>query len=158
MTLVEMSVAIAIAAIFLASLFTMNSSAIQTLRMARETACASQILQQRVEALRIANWHQITDVDWLKSNIMNSDVAGADSLKDESETLTLVAYGSSTPGNSQLTRSQGGDCVIVNRNDALLTENAIKVLLEVNYSGAPNNRSITRQTVAILAKGGVAKW
>ncbi len=157
-TLIEVSIAMAISALFLGSLFTMNSSSMQTVKMAREAACASQILQQRVEALRIANWHQITDATWLKNNIMNTDVAGADSLKDESETLTLIPYGSSTPGNTQLTRNQGATCVIVNRNDALLMENAIKVLLQVNFSGAPNTRPVTRQTVAILAKGGVAKW
>lgn len=157
-TLVEVCIALSISALFLGSLFTMNSSSMQTVRMGRETACASQILQQRIEALRIANWHQITDADWLKNNIMNSDPAGGDSLRDESETLTLIPYGSSTPGNTQLTRNQGGTCAIVNRNDALLAENAVKVLLRVSFSGAPYNRPVTRQTVAILAKGGVAKW
>jgi prepilin-type N-terminal cleavage/methylation domain-containing protein len=158
MTLIEVSIAMAISALFLGSLFTMNSQCIAMIRMAREAACASQVLQQRVEALRIANWHQITDADWVSNNIMNADVAGASSLKNETETLTLIPYGSSTPGNTQLQRPQGGICTIVNRNDALLAENAIKVLLQVDFSSAPNNRAVTRQTVAILAKGGVAKW
>jgi hypothetical protein len=158
MTLIEVCIATAISALFLGSLFTMNTSSIQMIRMAREAACASQILQQRVEALRIANWHQITDADWLSSNIMNSDVAGTGSLKGETETLTLIPYGSSTPGNTQLQRNEGGPCTIVSRNDVLLAENAIKVLLQVNFTGAPNDRPMTRQTVAILAKGGVAKW
>lgn len=156
-SLIEVCIAMAISALFLGCLFTMNSAAMQTVRMGREMACASQVLQQRVETLRIANWHQITDADWIKDNILNSDAAGGESLKDAIETLTLIPYGSSTPGNTQLTRS-AGSCVIVNRNTALLTENAMKVLLQVSFSGVPDNRPVIRQTVAIVAKGGVAKW
>lgn len=157
-SLIETTIAAAISAMFLTSLFSMNSSSMQTIKMARESACASQVLQQRVESLRIANWHQITDPDWLKDNILNADAAGSATLKGESETLTVVAYGSSTTGNTQLTKNQGETTVIVNRNAALLAENAIKVIWTVDYTGAPNDRPINRQTVAILAKGGVAKW
>jgi len=39
----------------------------------------------------------------------------------------------------------------------LLQENAIKIIWTVSYTGAPNNRSVSRQIVAILAKGGVAR-
>jgi len=52
----------------------------------------------------------------------------------------------------------GGTTQIVNRNDALLTEGAMKVIWAVAYSGGINSTTTKRQTVAILAKGGVAKW
>jgi hypothetical protein len=39
----------------------------------------------------------------------------------------------------------------------LLAENAIKVIWTVSYVGAPNARTVSRQVVAILADGGVAK-
>jgi hypothetical protein len=157
-SIIETTMAAALSAIFLASLFAMNSASMQTLKMAHESACASQVLQQRVESLRIANWHQITDADWLRANLLNADAAGSDLLKAESETLTLIPYGSATTGNTQLSRSYGSSAIIVNRNSALLGESAIKIIWTVNYLGSPNNRPLTRQTVAILAKGGVAKW
>jgi uncharacterized protein (TIGR02598 family) len=157
-SIVETSMAAAVSALFLASLFAMNSASMQTLKMGRESACASQVLQQRVESLRIANWHQITDADWLKENILQTDAAGSDLLKSESETLTLIPYGSSTTGNTQLSRNYGSPPVIVNRNTELLKENAIKIIWTVNYQGSPNNRPLSRQTVAIVGKGGVAKW
>jgi len=72
-----------------------------------------------------------------------------------SETLTLVPYGSTTVGNTQLTRTNGA-ATIVSSNSALLGENAVKIIWTVNYTAAPNNRTISRQIVAILAKGGVA--
>src|SRR5216110_2231847 len=105
--LIECTIATAISAMFLGSLFLMNSSAIDTIQMARESACASQVLQQRIESMRIANWHQVTDASWLLANLMNIDAPGASQLKGISETLTLVPYGSVTVGNTQLTRTSG---------------------------------------------------
>lgn len=157
-SIVETTIAAGLSAMFLAMLFLMNSASMQTVKMARESACASQILQQRVESLRIANWHQITDADWLKANLLDADAAGSEFLKSEKETLTLIPYGSSTTGNTKLTRSYGSAAIIVNDNDALLAESALKIIWTVDYVGAPNDRALTRQTVAIVAKGGVAKW
>jgi len=142
---------------FLGSLFLMNSSAMDTIRMARESACASQVLQQRIEAMRIANWHQVTDANWLLANLLNADAPGANQLKNMSETLMLVPYGSITVGNTQLTRANGAANIVAN-NSALLGENAVKIIWTVNYTAVPNDRIISRQIVVILAKGGVAKW
>lgn len=155
-TLIETIIASSISALFLGTLFTFNIASMETVKMARESACAGQILQQRVESLRIANWHQVTDANWLRSNLLGSDAAGANQLKNVSETLTLTPYGSTSTGTIQLSRSSGSASIV--SNSALLTENAVKIVWTVNYKGAPNDRSNTRQTVAILAKGGVAKW
>jgi len=156
-TLIEATIAACTSALFLGSLFTMNMTAMKTIRTAREAASASQVLQQRVEAMRIANWHQITNPEWVSINLLNSNAAGSEGLKEMSETLTLVPYGSSTVGNTQIVRS-GGTTAIVNRNSALLAESAMKMIWTVAYSGGINSQITTRQTVAILAKGGVAKW
>lgn len=155
--LVECTIATAISALFLGSLFLMNSSAMDTIQMARESACASQVLQQRIESMRIANWHQVTDANWLLANLLNTDAPGSNQLKNVSETLTLVPYGSSTVGNTQLTRANSAVSIVSN-NTALLSENAVKIIWTVNYTAVPNDRTISRQIVAILAKGGVAKW
>src|SRR5437899_12547547 len=131
--LVECTIATAISAMFLGSLFLMNSSAMDTIQMARESACASQVLQQRIEAMRIANWHQVTDANWLLANLLNVDAPGASQLKNMSETLMLVPYGSSTVGNTQFTRSSGA-VTLVSNNSALLGENAVKIIWTVNYT------------------------
>lgn len=155
--LIECTIATAVSAIFLGSLFLLNSSTMDTIQMARQAACASQVLQQRIESMRIANWHQVTDASWLLANLLNSDAPGSNQLTNISETLTLVPYGSSTVGNTQFSRS-GGTTNLVSNNPNLLTESAIKVIWTVSYTAAPNDRTISRQTVVILAKGGVAKW
>jgi len=155
--LIECTIATAISAMFLGSLFLINSSAMDTIQMARQSACASQVLQQRIEAMRIANWHQVTDANWLLANLLNADAPGANQLKNMSETLMLVPYGSITVGNTQLTRANGAANIVAN-NSALLGENAVKIIWTVNYTAVPNDRIISRQIVVILAKGGVAKW
>ncbi|HEY3663873.1 MAG TPA: hypothetical protein VGL24_12040 [Chthoniobacterales bacterium] len=155
-SLIETTVAAAIAATFLASLFTMNVATMDTIRAAKESIAASQILQQRMESLRIANWHQVTDAVWLRDNLLNAQAAGTAPLKGLVETLIIVPYANPGAGTTQLQRS-GGTATIVSQNAALLAENAVKILWTVNYTGSPNSQSITRQIVTILAKGGVAK-
>jgi type II secretory pathway pseudopilin PulG len=155
--LIECTIATAVSALFLGSLFLLNSSAMDTIQMARQSACASQVLQQRVESMRIANWHQVTDANWLLTNLFNTGAPGASQLTNMSETLTLVPYGSTTVGNTQLTRTNGAGTIVSN-NSALLGESAVKIIWTVNYNAAPDNGIISRQIVAILAKGGVAKW
>lgn len=156
-SLIEATIAACTSAMFLGSLFAMNVTSMKTLRTAREGASASQLLQQRVETLRIANWHQITDADWLRSNVLNTTPSGTETLKGMTETLTLVPYGSASTNNTQLTRT-GTNTQIVSDNNNMLKENAMKVVWTVAYSGGLNGTTMTRQTVAILAKGGVAKW
>ncbi len=60
----------------------MNMTGIKAIRIAREAACASQVLQQRVEAMRIANWHQVTDANWVKNNLLSTNAAGSDVLRN----------------------------------------------------------------------------
>ena len=155
-SLIETTVAAGLAAMFLTSLFTMNIATMDMIRAAKESIAASQILQQRTESMRIANWHQITDAAWLRDNLLNADVPGSEPLKNRVETLLLVPYGSTSVGNTQLTRS-GSTATITAENPTLLAENAVKILWTVTYTGSPNSQSISRQIVAILAKGGVAK-
>jgi hypothetical protein len=155
-TLVEAMMAAGISAVFLGSLFAMNTSSMGTIKMAREAAAASQVLQQRVESLRIANWHQITDADWVKTNLLSTAAPGSGDLKSVAETLTISPYGSGNLGDTIITRT-GNSVSINHRNTGLLIENAIKVTWTIDYTGAPNDRAMTRQTVAILGKGGVAK-
>ena len=155
-TLIETIVAASIAAMFLGSLFTMNMATMDTIRCAKEFIAASQVLQQRMESMRIANWHEVTDAGWLHDNLLDADVSGSAQLRNLVETLIVVPYGSTGVGNTELTRSNG-TANIVNQDPDLLAENAVKVIWTVSYTGAPNSRSVSHQIVAILAKGGVAK-
>ena len=145
-----------IMAIFLSSLFALNGSSLSAIRNAKESTCASQVLQQRIESMRIANWHNVTDANWLKNNLLNQDAPGGNLLRSATETLSLTPYEGTTSNETKITRS-AGVASIVSQNTGMLTENAAKVVWTINYRGAPNDRPYSRQIVAILAKGGVAR-
>src|ERR1700752_1092013 len=111
-TLLEAMMAAGISALFLGSLFAMNTASMSTIKMAREAAAASQVLQQRVESMRIANWHQITDADWIKANLMNNAAPGTSDLKSVTETLTIAPYGSANTADTLITRT--GNTAVIN--------------------------------------------
>src|SRR5438270_13995615 len=90
--LIECTIATAISELFFGSLFLMNSSAMDTIQMARQSACASQVLQQRFESMRIANWLQVTDANWLLTNLFNTGATGTCQLQFEAVTFTIVTF------------------------------------------------------------------
>src|SRR3954469_10089561 len=109
-TLIEVVVATGLVAVFLGSLFTMNAASMGTIQMAKQSAAASQVLQQRVESLRIANWHQVTDPDWVRADSrspLSANIAGSESLKEVTETLTLEPFEGSSTGATQIVRTGG---------------------------------------------------
>src|SRR3954471_23022029 len=98
-SLVENVLACAIVALGLAGTYTLNSQSMGVLRMAKEESFASQVLQQRIENLRIANWQRVSDPTWIRDHLLNVSADGSDSLRSLSETVTITALGSTT-GNT----------------------------------------------------------
>lgn len=94
-TVIEVCVAGAIITIFLSSLFALNSDMIHLLRAASEAANASQDLQSRVEAVRLANWTQITDPVWMGKNLyINTTTDAKANLPGMTETAVVSAFSS----------------------------------------------------------------
>src|SRR3954471_4339653 len=89
-SLVENVLACAIVALGLAGTYTLNSQSMGVLRMAKEESFASQVLQQRIEHLRIANWQRISSPIWIRDHILNASADGGNSLRGLTETVTLT--------------------------------------------------------------------
>ncbi len=155
-TILESVIACGIIAVSLGGVFVLNSQTMSILRMSRDEASASQVLQQRVEQMRIANWQRITNPTWLRDNILNVSADGSETLAKLVETVTVEPYNSATASTNLFTRSANVQAASTS-NTSLLGEDAIKIVWSATWIGIPNNRTHTRQTVAILGKGGVAK-
>ena len=84
-TLIESAIAAAVCALFLGSLFTVNTSTMESIKMAREVACASQVLQQRIEAMRIANDYDTGKRDFvvMTVQIMKGPDAGYEDISHD---------------------------------------------------------------------------
>lgn len=156
-SLIENMIACGVISAFLGGVFTLNSQALSMLRMGRDEASASQVLQQRIEQIRIANWQRLSDPTWIRDNIMNADADGSSGLKNLQETVTLAPYNSATGSTNTFTRS-AGSATASGSNASLINEMTIRITWQVSWTGVPSARTHTRQTTVILGKGGVAKY
>ena len=91
--------AAALLAMFLTSLFALNSTVMRMLRSASETANASQELQTRVEQIRLTNWLQATNPDAVQDLLRRATNATLN-LPDLTETLLVRPYSYALPEQS----------------------------------------------------------
>jgi len=155
-TLIDCVFACGILAFALGAVFTVNGYGLQELRVGRDEMTSSQVLQQRIEQLRIANWQRITDPVWIRDNILNVAADGSYTLGNLTETVTITPFNSAVTASNTFTRANylaaaSGS----NQNFAL--QNTISVKWALSWNGVPKNRVHRRETVVVLAKGGVAK-
>lgn len=155
-TLVENMIALTVIAIGLAAVYSLNGQTLSLLRSSKDEACASQVLQQRVEQLRIGNWQRLTSPAWIRDSLLNAQADGAGSLNALSESVKVVPYNSNNTSFNTFTAS-GGSASAGSANASLLGENAVQIFWTVTWVGIPAGKTHTRQTVSVLAKGGVAK-
>jgi hypothetical protein len=157
-SLLEANLAVALTLIGLAGCFAANANLLAVLRAANQGASASQSIQERVEQMRIANWLQITDSTYLKTNLLSSPTASARSLPGCTETLTVTAYPPPASGavpSTKLTSSNGQ--VAVTSSDPALKDNAM-VKADWVLTWTTRNQSVrTRSGSVLMAKGGIVK-
>ena len=154
-TLIENMMALTLIAFGMAAIYTL-SGRLSVLRSSKDEASAGQVLQQRIEQLRISNWQRVTNATWIRDNLLNVNADGAASLNALTETVTVTPYGSANTSTNTFTLS-GGTATAASSNSSLLAENAVKINWRVTWVGIPAGKVHTRETLAVLGKGGVAK-
>lgn len=98
-TILETTIASALLAVFLTSLFALNSTVIRMLRSANEAAYASQELQCRVEQIRMTSWVQVTNPATVRTLFARPTDATLD-LLDLTEALLVRPYSYDLPAQS----------------------------------------------------------
>src|SRR5438309_1022385 len=96
-SLLEANIATAMVGSFVAALMMMNANLLGVIKTAKEAISANQSLEQRVEQMRIANWAQITDANYVAANFLNAPTDSAVGLPGVTETMTVSA-----PANASL--------------------------------------------------------
>src|SRR4051812_39141178 len=99
-TLLENVVACGVIAVGLAGTYAINHQCMDVLRMAKDEASASQVLQQRIEHLRIANWQRISSPTWIGTGVLNANADGSVKLPNLIETVLVVSTADSTIKNA----------------------------------------------------------
>jgi prepilin-type N-terminal cleavage/methylation domain-containing protein len=154
-TLTESLIATAIVALLMGGAFAVSTQSILMIRMSNEQSSASQVLQQRIEQLRVANWSRVTDPAWLRDNTLSQDAPGSNTLPLLSETVCIKPYGTSTPTNT-FTRTNGLATTGA-ANVSLLAQDSVQVTWILSWTGAPTSHNNNRLAAVVLSKGGVAK-
>ena len=150
-SLAETLMAVAISIIAATSFYAAAGQAVRIVKTGKETAYASQMLQQRVESFRATPlWANVTTVDGL-NNLMTGATATAANFPGATETCTVVTY--PNPGTPLIvTRSPGG--IISSSGPSLSTEKCVKVTFKVNWIGT-GHTSRSREVATVLTKGGL---
>lgn len=157
--LVEVAVAVAIVGLFLSMLMVISSNLLGLLRTAKDDISASQALQERVEKMRIANWLQITDANYISTILLATGNDSTGSLADPVETITVTAYRASgtDPTISSEVIRQNKVNRVVKSHAALKDERMVRVDVNLTWRGFPGNRKRERAASAVIAKGGITK-
>ena len=158
-SLVEVTVAVAMAALFISTLILMGSNLLSLLRTAKDDVSASQALQERVEEMRIANWAQITDASYLANTLLSTASDSTGGLANPVETITVTAYRTTGAEPTVLARviRQNGAATVAKSNSALKDERMVRVDVDLSWKGYPRNRQRERATTALIAQGGITK-
>ena len=155
-SLPELCVAIAVSVIFGLAVFATNSRLLIALKTQKESAAATMVLQQRMEALRACSFTQIATKDYLETNIFNSPTGSEGPLGSLNEQIAVGVYGNSAVTPIVLLRNSQHQSPPqeLSTNDNLTNYNLIQVDLLLQWAGA-NGHVRTRQLSAIFGKGNI---
>lgn len=150
-SLVEVVVAMMITIIAVTAFYASAGQALRVMKTGKETVLASQLLQERIEALRSAPlWTSVTTPAGLASAVAGTTQSAAN-LKGATETFTVTTYPSSgTP--VAVTRFSTG--TVMASGSSLSGQSCVKVTARANWTGIGHiDRS--RQMTTIISKGGL---
>ena len=156
-TLVEACIATAVSCIALGGLFTVNAYQLQVVRKIKETNTSSLILQERIESMRICNWYQLTDVNYVKDHLLNIPTRNSLLLNNLIETITLKAYPDElvcTPLSIQ--HDSKGVCTILKDGTNLLDQRIMRVEISVDWYSI-NNKPRHRSSTTLISNSGVSR-
>lgn len=157
-SLLEANIAIVLTLITMVGSFAANTNFLALLKSANHASAASQSVQERVEQMRIANWLQITDSNYLKANLISSPTASARTLPNCTETVTITPYPAPETGSApiKLVRSNG-QVTVESANAALKKAAMVKVEWNLRWKAAAAEPVRSRSGTVLLAKGGIVK-
>ncbi len=152
-TLLETAAAVGFVGAFIAMLIVSGSNVLNLLRTSKDNVSANQAIQQRSEEVRLANWAQVTDAQWLKTNIFTMACPSTSGLSDAVETIEISPYPAKSGFTPAKVVRQNGVASVVTANAALLQEALIRVDYSITWKGFPKLRNRARAASILIASG-----
>ena len=146
----EPLIAAVIAATALGGFYASVQQAGRVLRMGKEVAQASEMLQQRIEALRYAPpWSNVTTAFGIKS-VTAAATGVAPNFPNVTETFTVADY----PAGNQLVVTRYPNGYFTDNGVDLSSSRCVKVTVMASWTGV-GNAPRSRQLSTIMSKGGL---
>ena len=152
-TLLETTAAVGFIGAFIAMLIVGGSSVLNLLRTSKDNVSANQAIQQRSEQFRLANWPQVTDAQWLKTNVFATDCMSTSGLSDAIETIVVSPYPAKNGYTPAKIVRQNGVATVVSANATLFQEPMVRVDYSVTWKGFPKLRARARVGSILIASG-----
>ena len=159
-TLVEVLVTIAIIAIFLASLYAVNSQVMLLIHSSRNQNAASRILQDRTEQMRAAGWNVVTSPDQLKTLFERPAQAESSGMFAEATnafeniTVTALETGTLAEKNANIILRRENGITRLSFSGNLAESDIVRLDLEVGWDEA-NHPAIPKRVSATISRGGL---
>ncbi len=150
-TLVESIVAIAVGLLAMVVFYVSSSQALRLIRSGKQMANASQLVQMRLETIRLAtSWASVTTPSELQKLV--TDVAPSSAnLSDEAESYIVTPY----PSNgSSLTVARSVAGAMSSGGTDLSSQKCVMVTVTLSWSG-PAKSQRKCQLSTIITKGGI---
>jgi type II secretory pathway pseudopilin PulG len=151
--LLETTAAVGLIGSFIAMLIVGGSNVLNLLRTSKDNVSANQAIQQRSEELRLANWPQVTDAQWLKTNVFSTSCLSTSGLSNAIETVTISPYPEKSGYTPVKVVRQNGVASVVSENAALFQEAVVRVDYSVTWKGFPKLRNRARSGSILIASG-----
>jgi Tfp pilus assembly protein PilV len=158
-TILEVLASAVLILLGLSAIFAINSQSLQILRRTQQAAAASQILQERIEAIRTRPWPEVARARAL-ATWWQTPPFSAPSLADASPIETLTVQPVSSPNAAAaredsfiVKRSEGRTAVV---KDGDFTDDRL-LLVEVSIRWREQNGMVERKLRTIVGRAGLTR-
>jgi hypothetical protein len=151
-SLIETSTAMGLVGLFIAVLMVMSSNLMGLLRSSRDSASASQALQERAEQIRAANWLQITDGSLLVKEIFSGKNSSTPGLGSAAEVITVSAYPADSTVTPVKVSFKDGAATVLALNPKMKEQRMVRVDVNLSWTGYPNKRNHIRTATALVSR------
>jgi hypothetical protein len=150
-SLAETAVAMGVTVVSLLGFYFAAGQAVRIVRSGKEVACASEMLQQRIETFRFTPpWSNLTTVSGITS-IVSVPTAASQNLSGVTETFRITPY---PAGGTPLVVTRSPNGVITSSGTDLSTHRCVELTVETSWTGSARTPK-SRQISTIVARGGL---
>jgi hypothetical protein len=154
-TVAEAVVSLGIGAVAMLGGMTLSQHELRLVKSVRESNAASHALEERIEQLRLVNWRQMIDSEFLMTNYFPKRPASGRALPDVIERVSVTAFPDPRACSPLIIESdETGKPYLVSSGTGFDKQRLARVNVRVNWIGADGKERI-RELASIISNAGI---